>query len=116
MLIINILTIPQVSYSFKITQDGAAAVILGIEKEKDLSAWMNALMPASLSKNPLSPPSKHTKSLPRSVHTPWNEDGNVDEGSQSRRHTVGPSSKVTKQSYVEIDFGTYEQPADVMVR
>lgn len=104
------LTIPQVSYSFKISQDGAAAVILGIEKEKDLSAWMNAIMPASLS-----PPGKHTRSLPRSMHTPWNEDGNADEVSPSRRYTVGPTSKVTKRSYIEIDFGTYEQPADVMV-
>ena len=112
------ITIHQVSYSFKITQDGVAAVILGIEEEKDLSAWMNALITASVSKNTLSPPVKATKSLPRSMHSPWNDEGSTEDGSQSstRRHTVGPSSKITKQSYIEIDIGTYEQPTDVLVR
>ena len=110
------LTIPQVSYSFKITQDGVAAVILGIEEEKDLSAWMNALITASVAKNYLSPLAKASKSLPRSAHTPWNEEGAADEGSQSRRHTVGPTSKITKESYIEIDIGTYEKPTDIMVR
>ncbi len=77
---------------------------------------MNALITASVAKNPLSPPAKAIKSLPRSMHIPWNEEGAADEGSQTRRHTVGPTSKITKESYIEIDFGTYEQPADVMVR
>ena len=77
---------------------------------------MNALMTASLSKNALSPPSKATKSLPRSMHIPWSEEGVTDENAQPRRHTVGPSSKIAKEAYIEIDIGTYEQPADVMVR
>lgn len=91
-----------------------AAVILGIEEEKDLSAWMNALITASVSKNSVSPPGKTFKSLPRSTPASWAEETTPDEASQTRRHTVG--SKVAKESYIETDIATYERPADLLVR
>ena len=76
---------------------------------------MNALITASVSKNPVSPPAKAAKSLPRSMHTPWTEEGVSDDGS-SRRHTVGAAPNVARETFVELDIGTYEAPTDVMVR
>lgn len=78
---------------------------------------MNALITASLSKTPLSPHSKISKTLPRSMHTPWSVEGVGEEGPiPGRRHTVGASSNITKESFFEIDSGTYEQPTDALVR
>ncbi|XP_028393685.1 uncharacterized protein LOC114518010 isoform X2 [Dendronephthya gigantea] len=114
----DISTVPKsdktkVSYSFKITQNGVAAVILGIEEEKDLSAWMNALITASVSKNSVSPPGKTFKSLPRATPAEsWTEEAMPEDASQTRRHTVG--SKVAKESYIEVDIATYEKPADLL--
>lgn len=118
----DISTVPKgdkskVTYCFKITQDGVAQVILGIEEEKDLSAWMNALITASVAKNPQSPQQKHSKTLPRGINTSGvSEDCLSDGQPEGRRHTFGSysgyrSGESRTNSYAE----TYEQPTDVMV-
>lgn len=118
----DISTVPRgdkskVSYPFKITQDGVAAVILGIEEEKDLSAWMNALITASVAKNPLSPQQKQGKSLQHGVNIPWEKEDGSDDQPEGRRHTFASySAHQPHDLWENYDVGMYEQPTDAMVR